>query len=130
MDRSARPKALAYSSDTAGSVIRRLSAVVSARSMTRSATERRSERLWQSLQAHLRGHTICRDCFIDGWRVDFLCLERRLAIRIDGHDAFYDAHGTVVLAEHGFRVLRFWSDEVARRLDGVIAEILEELADS
>jgi len=63
--------------------------------------------------------------------VDFCCVERRLIIELDGEQhaetSGYDARRTEALAGRGFRVLRFWNNEVLENLDGVLERIWEEL---
>ena len=84
--------------------------------------------LWDGLHNGLRRFTFRRRCFVGGCPVEFVCVEVALAIQVDGErQAPYEARSTVVLAECGYRVLRFWSDEVAQRLDGVLAEIHAQL---
>ena len=66
---------------------------------------------------HVLGHTI----------VDFVCLEKRLIIEIDGdhHDdqRQYDEKRTRWLNQEGYRVLRFTNTEVQRQLDDVLERI-------
>jgi very-short-patch-repair endonuclease len=112
------------------SVVRRIAGIIraSAAAKVRSGSASLSESLWYGLQHGLVDFTFRRDCVIDGCRIDFLCIEVPLAIRIDGErQAPYEAFHTVLLAQSGFRVLRFWSDEIAQRLDGVVAEIFDQL---
>ena len=63
--------------------------------------------------------------------VDFFCYEKRLVVEIDGgqHSARreYDEHRTLWLEQKGFRVLRFWNDEVMNRSEVVLEAILEAL---
>jgi very-short-patch-repair endonuclease len=70
-----------------------------------------------------RQHPICP--FV----LDFCCVERRLAIELDGgvHEAQVeqDAAREQVLAATGIRVLRFPNDEVRDRLPLVLAKIRE-----
>jgi len=58
-------------------------------------------------------------------------MEERLAIEIDGgqhsEHATYDAQRTHRLNEQGYRVLRFWNNEVLRNIEGVKAEIWRAL---
>jgi len=62
-----------------------------------------------------------------GFTVDFVCHERRLVLELDGgqHDAQAerDARRTKALEQAGFRVLRFWNNEVIDNLDGVLDTI-------
>jgi very-short-patch-repair endonuclease len=59
--------------------------------------------------------------------------ERKLVIEIDGghHDVeenkISDDARTHWLESRGYRVLRFWNNDVSTNLDGVIARIQEEL---
>jgi len=63
--------------------------------------------------------------------VDFLCLEQRLAIEIDGgqHALATDADDarTAWLEARGFCVIRFWNSDVTRNIDGVTELILAAL---
>jgi very-short-patch-repair endonuclease len=62
-----------------------------------------------------------------GFVVDFCCLEHRLVIEVDGDShaerAGYDAWRAEQLGEHGFRVIRFFNDEIRNNLSGVIETI-------
>jgi very-short-patch-repair endonuclease len=62
-----------------------------------------------------------------GCIVDFCCIEHRLVIEVDGDShaerAGYDAWRTEQLGEHGFRVLRFFNDEIHHNLSGVMEAI-------
>jgi very-short-patch-repair endonuclease len=59
--------------------------------------------------------------------VDFACLERKVVIEVDGgqhaEQALKDAARTGYLKALGYRVIRFWSDEVLRDPDAVLEEI-------
>jgi len=54
-------------------------------------------------------------------------LEPKLVIEVDGgqhvEPALQDARRTEYLKALGYRVIRFWNDEVLRELDAVLAEI-------
>lgn len=60
---------------------------------------------------------------------DFCCLSAKLVVEADGgqHDEVTDAPRTTWLNEHGFRVLRFWNNEVLTNMDGVLQVILAAL---
>lgn len=106
--------------------VRRISSVVrdNATSSSRRATVAAVQSLADGLGAGLGGHTFRRGCAIGGCPVDLVCIEAGLVIQIDGGgQGAYDARRTVMLAESGFRVLRFWSDEVQQRRDAIVAEI-------
>jgi len=69
-----------------------------------------------------------------GYFLDFVCLDRRLVVELDGghhseprqweHDGVRDA----VLTRAGFLVLRFSNSEVRTNIDGVMHSIREALA--
>jgi adenine-specific DNA-methyltransferase len=67
---------------------------------------------------------------IDGYVVDFLCSERRLIIEVDGgqHTPERDARRTAYLESQGFRVIRFWNNDVLENLDGVWTTIEQSLS--
>lgn len=62
---------------------------------------------------------------------DFVCVSARLIIEVDGgqHDErrAYDAARTRALNAHGYRILRFWNNDVLQNLDGVLQSIAAEL---
>jgi len=63
--------------------------------------------------------------------VDFCCRERKLIIEVDGgqHDLerTKDLKREELLAARGYRVLRFWNDEVLGSIEGVLEKIREAL---
>ena len=91
----------------------RLTAIQRERSRQLRATMTDAERkLWSALrQKNLEGLRFRRQFPIGRYVADFVCLERRLVVEVDGgqHDARYqyDAIRDRELAARGFRVLRF-----------------------
>ena len=63
--------------------------------------------------------------------VDFACPERKLAIELDGGQHAFreevDERRSDELAQHGYRVIRFWNNDVLDNLDGVLETILGAL---
>ncbi|GAB3548049.1 hypothetical protein GCM10027343_28050 [Noviherbaspirillum agri] len=63
--------------------------------------------------------------------LDFVCLERNLVIEIDGsqhvESAQYDQKRTAILAVAGFKVLRFWNNEVLSETETVVQAIWDAL---
>jgi very-short-patch-repair endonuclease len=59
--------------------------------------------------------------------VDFVCWEYRLIIELDGgqhsEDVAYDQQRDAWLRTQGYRVLRFWNNEVVQQLDAVLEQI-------
>jgi len=72
-----------------------------------------------------------RQHIIDKYIVDFICLEKKLIIELDGQqhkrekDVKYDAKRNDYLKNLGFKVLRFWNNEVNNNLGGVFLKIEE-----
>ncbi|RWM27664.1 endonuclease domain-containing protein [Mesorhizobium sp.] len=103
-----------------------------ARTMRREATDA-EDRLWQEL----RGRRLDRIKFrrqvpIGRFVADFLCAEARLIVEIDGSqhaDSRRDRERDVELKARGFRVLRFWNDDVLRDLDAVCDTIIAYVRD-
>ena len=62
--------------------------------------------------------------------VDFVCQQHRLIIEADGsqHDVEKDAPRTAFLEDAGYRVMRFWNNDVLENLDGVAQAIAAALA--
>ena len=63
--------------------------------------------------------------------VDFVCLEEKLIVELDGGQhvgqAQYDARRTKTLLDKGFRVWRFWNNDVLLNTNAVLETILAEL---
>jgi very-short-patch-repair endonuclease len=63
--------------------------------------------------------------------VDFVCPISRLIIEADGGqhaDSAADARRTAFLESKGYRVLRFWNNDILSNLDGVAAIIATAVA--
>jgi very-short-patch-repair endonuclease len=101
-----------------------------ARQLRLSATD--AERtLWTHLRSRRLGQfKFRRQLPIAGFVVDFVCLETRLIVELDGGQhaerSDYDERRTAILGKHGFRVLRFWNDDVLTKLEAVLEEILQQ----
>jgi very-short-patch-repair endonuclease len=89
--------------------------------------------LWQILRGKQLGVKFRRQHPLKGYVLDFYCVERKLAVELDGgqHNSpegrAHDAKRSMVLMEQGIRVIRFWNDEVFNNLDGVWQRIAEAL---
>jgi very-short-patch-repair endonuclease len=105
--------------------------VPTARRLRRDSTD--AERtLWLQLRdRRLEGWKFRRQVSIDPYIVDFLCLDAKLVIEVDGgqHDEnrAKDEVRTRFLEGFGLRVIRFWNNEVLGNLEGVLEGILIEL---
>ncbi len=68
-----------------------------------------------------------------GLHLDFVCFEARLIIEVDGGqhgESTGMPRGMRCFAPRGFRVLRFWNDEVTKSLNAVCLAIRAELRNS
>jgi very-short-patch-repair endonuclease len=74
-----------------------------------------------------------RQAPIGSYYADFACHRRRLIIEVDGsghgepRQSAADAERTAFLESRGYRVLRFWNNEVLQQIDGVMSAIFEAL---
>ena len=88
-------------------------------------------RLWSHLRAsQFGGIKFIRQHPIGDFVVDFACRSARLAIELDGgqhSDCATDETRTRVIEAHGYRVIRFWNNDVLQNTHGVLTVILEEL---
>jgi very-short-patch-repair endonuclease len=89
-------------------------------------------RIWQILRWHqTEGYKFRRQVPIGRYIADFVCHETRLIVEIDGsqHDRSspQEAERTAFLQNEGYRMLRFWNNEVLEHIDGVHQMIGEAL---
>jgi very-short-patch-repair endonuclease len=89
-------------------------------------------RLW----SHLRnraffGFKFRRQFSIGPYIADFVCAEQKLVIELDGgqHDEKAEADGrrTRFLEAEGYRVIRFWNNDMLANSEGVLEMILKAL---
>ncbi|HEY3304491.1 MAG TPA: DUF559 domain-containing protein [Candidatus Binatia bacterium] len=104
-----------------------------ARRLRRDQTET-ERRLWARLRARqLRGAKFRRQHPIGRFIADFCCLEYGLVIELDGGQhamrAEVDQRRSAFLGRRGFRVLRFWDNQVLEDIDAVLEKIVEALRD-
>lgn len=87
--------------------------------------------LWQALRnRQLEGFKLKRQVPIENYIVDFACFDSRLIIEVDGSqhiESDYDKARDAALSQAGFRILRFWNDEIIKNLDNACRHILLEL---
>lgn len=99
-----------------------------ARAMRRQPTEAENV-LWQALRDGRIGAKFRRQHAIDCYIVDFVCIGAKLVVEADGgaHDGpeqrEYAAGRSALLAEIGFRLLRFSNARVLEELAAVLSEI-------
>ncbi|WP_246683381.1 DUF559 domain-containing protein [Mesorhizobium sp. B2-1-3A] len=103
-----------------------------ARSLRRDMTEA-EDRLWQELRGRrLDGMKFRRQMPVGKYIADFVCVEAGLIVEIDGSqhaESSYDNTRSAELKARGFCVLRFWSDDVLKDLNGVCDTIIAYVQD-
>jgi len=104
------------------------------KSLTRTARRLRSDpteaekHLWCVLRSKSLGVKFRRQAVIGRYIVDFACFEKKLVVEVDGgqhcenqRDITRDAW----LSNQGFKVLRFWNNDVFANLEGLFQKIEE-----
>ena len=90
------------------------------------------QRLWYRLRAHrLNGASFRRQFPIGRYVVDFVCLDARVIVEIDGGqhaDSAADAARDAWLRSQDFTVSRFWNNDVLSNTNGVIQVIAEAVS--
>jgi very-short-patch-repair endonuclease len=106
------------------------SAVKRQRRLRRNSTDAEM-RIWLALRdRRLGGFKFVRQETIGPYIADFACRDRKLIVELDGgqhsennRDRMRDAF----LAAEGYKVLRYWNNDVMTNRDGVLAVILAAL---
>jgi very-short-patch-repair endonuclease len=83
--------------------------------------------LWKRLRSRqIADAKFRRQATVGPYIADFLCTEHRLIVEADGgqHSPEADATRTDWLTSRGYRVLRFWNNDVLGNIDGVLEAIL------
>ncbi|MCP3463965.1 endonuclease domain-containing protein [Bradyrhizobium sp. CCGUVB23] len=90
--------------------------------------------LWNRIRnRRMDGNKFVRQEPIIGFICDFVCREKRLIIEVDGgqhNESAADAVRDERLREKGYKILRFWNNDVLGNIDGVLRTIQTELADA
>ena len=77
------------------------------------------------------GYKFRRQLPIGPFIVDFCCLERKLVVELDGSQHAVQQEADTIrtewLNQEGFRVIRFWDNEVFKNTEGVMAVIVRHL---
>jgi very-short-patch-repair endonuclease len=102
-----------------------------ARALRRRMTEA-EKAMWSRLRdRRLAGIKFKRQKPIAGYIVDFVALDLKLVIEIDGGQhgerAMEDEARTKLLEEFGYHVIRFWNHDVLGNIDGVLEALIQEL---
>lgn len=91
-------------------------------------------KLWQVLRnRNIEGLKFRRQFKIGNYVVDFVCLSKKLVIELDGghhsesRQKKKDEIRQKYIESQGFKVLRFWNNEVLENLEGVVQKILDNI---
>ena len=104
-----------------------------ARRLRRQQTDAERE-LWSRLRSRrVGGAKFRRQHAIGRYVVDFCCPERGLVVEVDGGQHLvkeeYDLQRTAFLLRRGYRMLRFWDNDVLLNADVVMEEIARAVED-
>lgn len=104
---------------------------VRARALRKSETDA-ERRLWQLLRnRNLQPFKFRRQHPIGPYIVDFVCLDWKLVIEVDGgqhmEQVRYDSARTSFFEASGYRIVRFWNNDVLTNTDGVLQAICDAL---
>ncbi len=100
-----------------------------ARKLRRDMTDA-ERKLWSRLRnRQLENTKFVKQSPIGPYITDFAARSLRLVIELDGgqHSAGKDAERTRIIEAHGYRIVRFWNNEVMENLEGVLATIVNEI---
>ena len=105
-----------------------------ARRLRRDSTDA-ERRLWYHLRSRrFSGFKFRRQHPVGQYFADFACPKHRLIVELDGgqhvRDCERDARRDRELEKHGYRVLRFWDNDVLARTQDVLAAIHDVLSSS
>ncbi|OFY88984.1 MAG: tRNA (adenosine(37)-N6)-threonylcarbamoyltransferase complex dimerization subunit type 1 TsaB [Bacteroidetes bacterium RIFCSPLOWO2_12_FULL_31_6] len=87
--------------------------------------------LWKFLRTKQLGYKFRRQHPVDRFIPDFVCIEKKLIIEVDGKIHEFqkeeDKIRTEILNENGFKVIRFKNEEVICNIDEVVSKIKAQL---
>ena len=102
-----------------------------AKKLRNNATSQ-EQKLWELLRKkNFNGLKFTRQYPIGKYIVDFACRRRKIIIEIDGgqhnenENIQYDNERTKYLENLGYKIIRFWNNEIDSNLDGVYEKLLE-----
>ena len=99
-----------------------------ARALRRQMTEAEKV-MWSKLRdRRLDGVKFKRQKPIAGYIVDFVALDLKLVVEIDGgqHAERVEEDAARTLEESGYHVVRFWNHDVLRNIEGVLESLVQE----
>jgi very-short-patch-repair endonuclease len=88
-------------------------------------------RMWRFLRdRRFAGFKFRRQVPFKGYILDFVCFARRVVVEIDGsqhYESQRDETRDAVLASEGFRVIRYWNNDVLQRSASVLEDLFSKL---
>jgi len=104
-----------------------------AKQLHRNMTDAEAK-LWSHLRAHRMGGVHFRNQHaIGSLIVDFCAPRKKLILELDGSQHLeqqeYDNERNAFLESRGYRVLRFWNNDVMNNIDSVLSVMYESLND-
>ncbi|MEZ5691704.1 MAG: UDP-N-acetylmuramoyl-L-alanine--D-glutamate ligase [Rickettsiales bacterium] len=101
-----------------------------ARALRKNMTEA-EKKFWKAISNKKTGYKFRKQFVVDSrYIADFVCLEKRLIIEIDGgqhSENIDDTRRTSYLESQNFRVIRFWNNEILENLEGCYDILVKEL---
>ena len=90
-------------------------------------------KLWSLIRNDQLGVNFRRQHAVGNYIPDFVCVQKKLIIELDGSQHLeqeeYDEERTKYLNSLGYKVIRFWNNEVTNNLDGLRLAILHARED-
>ena len=103
-----------------------------ARFLRNNMTEQ-ERKFWQIIKnRQFYGYRFLRQYVIGEYIVDFICREKKIIIELDGgqhneqSNIVYDLSRTKYLENKGYKVIRFWNNDIDNNLDGVYLQLKNE----
>jgi adenine-specific DNA-methyltransferase len=105
--------------------------LANARALRANSTDAKRHLWYYLCHRRMSGYRFHRQMPIGRFVADFVCLRARLIVELDGGQhaerLLEDLERTRYLARCGYRVIRFWNDEVPEQTEAVLESILEAL---
>jgi very-short-patch-repair endonuclease len=106
-----------------------------ARNLRKEQTEQ-EKIMWSILRNRkFYGLRFKRQVPLGSYIVDFCCNEKKIVIEIDGgqhnepSNISYDKQRTEFLETEGYKVIRFWNNDVSNNLEGIYQKLQKEIID-
>ena len=88
-------------------------------------------KLWSRIRNDQLGVTFRRQHAVGNYIPDFVCIQKKLILELDGSQHLeqeeYDEERTQFLKTEGYRVIRFWNNDVMKNMDIVVQVIWDAL---